>query len=254
MAGRLARWMGNTLVVVFFVGVVSGLAWGLRAAALSPLFQLRVVEITMPGEETSTSQADLLKRVGLDPSRPESLFKVNLAEIEMRILKDPWIESVQLTKQFPQTLVVAPQFRAAVAVFQNADGRLQYLDRQGVAFCDAHLRKQLDLPLVTGFESQEARKQAVDWIQALDHMRPGGNLLDSLHWDLVRGIWAVISGPTTGRTSVWIGQKFDADPLPRLQRIGKAIAYLRSSKIRARRIIADVGEKVIIKVQKPPHS
>ena len=241
--------MGNTLVVVFFVGVVSGLAWDCEPRRF-PLFQLRVVEITMPGEETSTSQADLLKRVGLD-RRPESLFKVNLAEIEMRILKDPWIESVQLTKQFPD-------FGSGATVSRRSRGLSEcgrsttVPDRQGVAFATL-TSETIDLPLVTGFESQEARKQAVDWIQAWDHMRPGGNLLDSLHWDLVRGS-AVISGPTTGRTSVWIGQKFDADPLPRLQRIGKAIAYLRSSKIRARRIIADVGEKVIIKVQKPPHS
>ena len=167
-----------------FRGRRVGLGLGLRAAALSRSFNCAsskspcLVKRLRPLRQICSSE--LVSTV-----RPESLFKVNLAEIEMRILKDPWIESVQLTKQFPD-------FGSGATVSRRSRGLSEcgrsttVPDRQGVAFATL-TSETIDLPLVTGFESQEARKQAVDWIQAWDHMRPGGNLLDSLHWDLVRG-------------------------------------------------------------------
>jgi hypothetical protein len=220
----------------------------------SPLFLVKVVEVS--GTEAAGVDAPLAQSVtdlAAVPIGKTSLFDLDLGQIEGRVLSNPWIRSVRVKKNFPQTLAIEVDLKTPQAIFQGQGGGLSYVDSDGKPFGKVSLSNLRDLPLLTGFDReprtrvQQALRLLEDWekSQASRSAR-----LTSLAWEPERGFRGlIVYGLKTGRARAMVdfGQEVDADPIPQLKRLSDVLQYLSENSIPARQIWADSGKKIVVK-------
>ena len=110
------------LLAVVLVGVpVSAALW----VYTSPRFLLREVQI---GYAKRVSTAEVAS--ALSPLRGRHLLGLSLADVEGKLVSNPWIESVAIRKELPDRLVVQLQERLPVALLRE-EGGLFYVDDTG---------------------------------------------------------------------------------------------------------------------------
>lgn len=112
------------------VGVVAApaalVAWVLTA----PLFRLRTVEVKLAPAPVRRVSADWVRQA-LAPLTGSNLVRLSLAEATARVRRNPWIATVEITKDLPDRLRVRLAERRPVALllagrdlaFADADGR-----------------------------------------------------------------------------------------------------------------------------------
>jgi hypothetical protein len=249
----------RALVLSVSFASIAAAAWGIYCAVHSPLFLVKVVEVS--GAESVGVEAPLAQSVtdlAAVPVGKASLFDLNLAEIESRVLSNAWIRSVRVRKSFPQTLSIEIDLKTPQAIFQGAGGSLSYVDSDGRPFGKVSLANLRDLPVLSGFDReprarvQEALRLLGDWdrSKASESAR-----LTSLSWEPERGYRGLIvyglkpdgTRPRRARTMVDFGQEVDADPIPQLKRLTEVLRYLSENSIPARQIWADSGKKIVVK-------
>jgi hypothetical protein len=117
-------------------------AWVLTA----PLFRLRSVEVRTPkGGSGRVSPAWV--RQALAPLEGKNLVQLSLADATARVQRNPWIASVEITKELPDRLRVKIAERKPVALL---------LAGRDLAFADAEGRPIA--PVATPAELEAARK------------------------------------------------------------------------------------------------
>ncbi len=89
-------WGAVRTVALFLV-----LAECLRVAFTSPRLNLQHVEVS---GKTRYSSADLVRQAGIPMGR--NLFGVNLAKVHQRLMSNPVLKEVQVSRSFPDTLVL----------------------------------------------------------------------------------------------------------------------------------------------------
>jgi hypothetical protein len=249
----------RVFVLSISCAAIGAALWGIYCAAHSPLFTLQVVEVTgveSPGTDGPLAQS--VSDLAAVPVGKMSLFDVNLADVEKRVLSNAWIRSVKLRKNFPQTLSIDVDLKTPRAIFQSSTGNLSYVDSDGRAFGKVSLANVRDLPLLTGFDRQSATKvrSALRLIDEWEKAElPGSASLTSLSWEPERGFrgLAVYSfksegpNPRRARTMIDFGQEVDADPNSQLKRLKDVLRYLSENSIPARQIWADSGKKIVVK-------
>jgi len=265
---RFTRQQWKTRAVVFLAGSALGaVAYGLWSATSSPLFTLRVVEVTdLPAPAPVDAQA-IQALVGMPQG---SLFRLDLEEVERRILSNPWIREVRLKKRFPQTLTVSVEFREPKAMLQKGDGTITFLDDSGLSFGRANpglpTASHLDLPVIVasanGF-SEDNPDRIAEALQFVDAWNQSPISLSaqvaSLSFDREKGFRALITYPITDRSHlsalkgrarayVELGQEIDADRGDQLKRLDDVVRYLSTQGISARQIWADAGKKIVVKI------
>lgn len=120
-------------------------AWGgYRLALTSPRFSVQHVEV-----ETSQRYDDkeLAQRAGV--AFGSSLLSLDLRAAEQRLLSDPWVESVRITRKLPHTLRVQLREHEAAAL-ASLDGELFLVDAKGEPFKAWQASDPHDLPVLTG--------------------------------------------------------------------------------------------------------
>ncbi len=142
ISGRIIRLVWGVLVVI---GCAVGVTWGVyRYTTTSPRFAIKDIQISGTARTTRES---LIKASGV--SLGDNLFKLNLSVTENRLLKDPWIRDVHVSRQLPSTLHVEIDEREASAVTVLA-GHLLLVTRQGETFKEFANEDPSDLPTITG--------------------------------------------------------------------------------------------------------
>jgi len=155
-SGRAPRARRRSWLVAFnllWTGAVIGLstagvAWGAyRYALTSPRFAVREFQI----EGTRRlSDSNVLAEAGLRVG--QNVFAVDTAAAERRLLDDPWISAVRVTRRLPAALRVEVTEReaGAVVVLRN---RLWLVTKTGEPFKELHKGDPSDLAVVTGISS-----------------------------------------------------------------------------------------------------
>jgi cell division septal protein FtsQ len=247
---RFAR----AFVLAISLASIAAAACGIYCAARSPLFTVRVVEVSGAGSsELDASLAQSVTDLAQVPVGKANLFDLDLGQIENRVLSNAWIRSVRVKKSFPQTLAIEVDLKTPQAIFQSLGGGLSYIDTDGRPFGKVSLASLRDLPLLSGFDReprtrvQQALRLLGDWqlSKASDSAR-----LTSLSWEGERGFRGlVVYGLKQGRAHAMVdfGQEVDADPIPQLKRLSEVLHYLSENSIPARQIWADSGKKIVVK-------
>src|SRR6187551_3065464 len=92
-----------SIVLLVSCAAIAAAVYGVRSASQSPLFLVQVVEVTesAPVIEPPVSVQSIIDLAAV-PVGKVSLFDLDLAAIEQRILSHSWIRSVRLVKSFPE--------------------------------------------------------------------------------------------------------------------------------------------------------
>jgi cell division septal protein FtsQ len=139
---RLGRPGWKILGALLLIGVIMAAAWGARAAARQmAFFRVRAVEIRgvryiQPNEVVSRLRIDTVASLWDD-----------LEPYRQRVMRQPQVSDVRITRRMPGTLVVTIRENLPVALVQTSAGLLPY-DSLGKQLPIDPARMNLDLPIV----------------------------------------------------------------------------------------------------------
>jgi cell division protein FtsQ len=160
--------LASGLAVV--VSASLAVAWSAHHYALtSPRFAIRTVDLIGA------------HRLTLDEMKSESgvtvganIFALDTDAAERKLLENPWISEVKLTRRLPNTLRVELSEREAAAVVSLGE-HLYLVTREGEPFKEIQAGDPYDLPLITG---ASAENLARDRVREIERIQTG---LEVLH-------------------------------------------------------------------------
>jgi cell division protein FtsQ len=153
--------LASGLAVV--IGAALAVAWSAHHYALtSPRFAIRTVDL-VGAKRISLEQlkADAGVAVGLN------IFALDSDVAERKLLENPWISEVKITRRLPSTLRVELTEREASAVVALGE-HLYLVTHEGVPFKEISAGDPFDMPLITGASPenlQRDRKREIERIQ-----------------------------------------------------------------------------------------
>jgi hypothetical protein len=235
---------------------LGALSFGLYQTVHSSLFLLRSVNVTSLSSGYPISSEKVLDLAKV-PVGKVSLFNLNMEPIEAHLMKDPWVKGVVVGKQFPSTLSLTIVERTPVALLNEANGRVLYLETDGTTFEDQSLTYSKDLPIFTGFSAQniEVLKQASLFVSTWfsDEHFPGLKV-SSLSYDEKQGLRAVVSIPQKNQKQMRVVLELglnleEAAQIPQA-RFKEVLQYLSSHSMQASKVWLGDGKKIVVKVLK----
>ena len=204
---RLMNWVAAVLLLGCMAAFV--LALGHWAARL-PLFAL--THVSVDGELSHVNVQVLQAEVA--PSLTGNFFTVDLQAVRKAFEQVPWIQSVQVQREFPHTLHVRVRQQQAAAYWGEAGGET-LVNREGEVFqADVGSLEDEHLVRLEGPAGASARMLAM-FHRLAPALQPLGLPLESLRLS-AHGSWrAVLAGGAT----VELGQGEAPELLQRLQRL-----------------------------------
>ena len=136
---RRARWVA-VLLVLAAMGVVGGVTWALFD---SSLFAVRSVVVT---GTRLVPESEVLAVAGVRPGTP--LIRVSTARVAARVLTITQVQGVQVTKTWPDRVVIAVRERTSALAVALSGGGFDLIDASGVIVQSAATRPA-GLPLFT---------------------------------------------------------------------------------------------------------
>ncbi len=178
---KSSRYAGGFLLAAT-LGVVD-LGWSVLApyATHHPYFTVGDITVDADGR---FSEQEVQEWGGL--ALGMSLWEIDPAQVEARLLAHPWIQTAEVKREFPQGIHVTVRARRAVAVVLGPS--LTYLDDNGVCFAGQDNNVDLDLPYVSGFanlslETPAAQTALAEVLHLLSLTRLWQEPLSEIRWD-----------------------------------------------------------------------
>jgi cell division protein FtsQ len=135
----------GVLLVVLTSAVV---AWGVyRYALTTPRFAVRKLDVQ---GSRRLSDERVAKLAGIELGR--NIFQLDVELAERRLLTEPWVREVKLTRQLPSTLRIDLVEREAAAVAAISD-ELYLVTQSGEPFKRLEPADPYDLPVITGISA-----------------------------------------------------------------------------------------------------
>lgn len=267
------------LAILLSAGALCFGGYAVFATLHSPLFLVQVVEVTgsspslanATAAEIHDTQQYIVPPPPVDAQKitdladikvgEVNLFDLNLAVIEKRILKEPWVKEVKLWKQFPQTLSINFILREPCALIQKQNGTLSYVDRDGKVFGQADTIVRADLPVLSS-SLQEDPSRLVNALKLLNTWSSSPihkfSMLSSVSWDIDRGYRVAATynladkNQTTTRTIIDFGYDMEANFYANIGKLSEVFQYLAERAIVSHSIWADIGKKIFVKTAARP--
>lgn len=153
-AGSYFLKVASILVCLMMISVL--LLAGYQFLLQSPY--IRLEEVIISGVEEKIKR-ELLEISGLRSDM--TLLAVNLRELKQSLEQHPWVESVDLEKRYPHTLVIRAKREEPRALVSS--GGLFYMDRHGRVFKEVALAESVDYPVISGeFNEEESGKRNLE--------------------------------------------------------------------------------------------
>ncbi|APO68217.1 cell division protein FtsQ [Rhizobium gallicum] len=121
-----------------------------QAATTAAGFAIEDVKVSGNSE---TSEIEIFELLGLDGTT--SLVALDVDAARRKIVKLPWVESVEVRKIYPKTIEVKLQERQAYAIWQHGQ-ELSLIERNGSVIAPLRDNKFSTLPLVVGRDAESA--------------------------------------------------------------------------------------------------
>jgi cell division protein FtsQ len=135
--------LASGLAVV--VGASLAVAWSAHHYALSsPRFAIHTVDL-VGAKRNTLEQVKAQSGVSLG----DNIFATDTDAAERKLLENPWISEVKVTRRLPSALRVELTEREATAVVALAE-HVYLVTREGVPFKEVQPGDPYDLPLITG--------------------------------------------------------------------------------------------------------
>jgi len=147
-----------------------------------------VQEININGN-TKIKDMEILKRSGL--RRGESSIFFFEDSVEEYILKNPWVKSVSVRKEFPKKVYIEIKEEEIYCLLNDEDGKLYYLSKVGKRLGPANFDEGLDFPVLIGegINNPDLVKEALQILE----LSSGSKVLNwskisEVHLDSIYGI------------------------------------------------------------------
>ena len=179
--------------------------------------------------------------------RQQNIWSVHLDELAKGLARVTWIQSFEIVRHYPNTLVIELETVEPIALYLNNSGELALLGKRGELLPPILKDEALELPLVQ-VNALVQRPDTRGKIAALLNQLPreGKFSLKNMS-DVFLGttgdIWL-----THARTHSQIRLGEQNIPI-RSARVSKVVDYLESNKLNWRVIDADYSKKVLVRLR-----
>jgi cell division septal protein FtsQ len=148
----------------------------------SPYFSVR--EIQVRGADKVSGQ-EVVAMAGL--RRGMSIWSIDLAAIEKKIGRHPWVRRVFVRREFPRRVIIDVEERTPKAIV--AMRKLYYVDSDGVVFKEVGPGENVKFPLLTGLRPEQitapdpaTRKRIQDALRLSEMMVQRSHSLSEIHF------------------------------------------------------------------------
>lgn len=167
-AATAIRWLGPLFGVLMALLMLAALGFvAYQGLSRSDFFQITAIEIDGCKR---VSKEKVVEWSGVDIHT--NLAALSVKEIKTRVESQGWIESAEVSREWPNRLLIAIREREPVAIL-NRGGRMFYLDRNGFAFTAVEPPDDLDFPVISGLvgepggdgEGQSGFREALQFLR-----------------------------------------------------------------------------------------
>ena len=131
--------------VLMVIGIGSGVAWGARRyVRTSPRFA--VTDIQTSGGKRRTPD-EIAATAGV--TKGQNVFSIDLDKARRQLANDPWIETADITRQLPGSIVIRITEREAAGIVAMAEGTY-LVTRDGAVIKRVEAGDPLDFHVITG--------------------------------------------------------------------------------------------------------
>ena len=130
------------LVVLIAIGIGKLFVYAYDAAVTSSFFTTKTIEVL---GNVRLPRELVLQYAGLEVG--QNSLSVNIAAIEQNLRRTPWVESVSVKRQLPDTFIIQIQERMP-SFWVHQDGVLYYANERGEIIAPVESRNFLSLPAV----------------------------------------------------------------------------------------------------------
>lgn len=244
----------GSILTLGILALMAILSWGssrvYKFLAQSSLFEVKDIQIN---DLEWTKRENVLNLAQMN--KKSHLLSLDLKETQRKVMENPWIKDVEITRFFPSTLkfTIVEHKPAALIVL---DDKLHFVDREGSVIKRADPGERRDFPIITGIR---------DVIPHLELIRSALQVMKSCQEIITNKISEVSIDPSFGFT-LFTAPPPSPEPFSPLQRakvyfsfedipkqmihLSKVVADLRSKGLVAHTVDLRFREKVIVKIDK----
>ncbi|MEM7009341.1 MAG: FtsQ-type POTRA domain-containing protein [Thermodesulfobacteriota bacterium] len=147
-----------------------------------------VSEIAISGN-TKIQDKEILKRSGLRNN--ESTIFFFESAVEQNILKNPWVKSVTVTKEFPKKVSIDIVEEEAYCLIVDQEGSIYYISQDGKRLGQSNFEQGLDFPVLIGEGINDADlvKEAIQLLELSSESKVlNWSQISEIHLDSIYGI------------------------------------------------------------------
>jgi cell division septal protein FtsQ len=126
----------------------------------SDMFILKKIQVD--GNQFIES-GDIIRKASLQPGN--RIFQIPVKEVSNRVLKNPYLKGVSISRALPSTLIISVQEREPVAYL--IDQKIYMIDKYGIILLKKSGMSIKNLPLITGLSVQRLLKDRQPLLDAL---------------------------------------------------------------------------------------
>lgn len=142
---QLINMVADFLMIFGVLGLIYA---SMLAAVRLPVFPLRQVVVVTPLDQVNRTQVEYAVQHSIDGN----FFTVNLDRMRASFEKLPWVRKASLRRRWPDGIDVELEEHVAVARWQQGDGEMRLVNKQGEIFSAAVGDSRNGLPLFSGPE------------------------------------------------------------------------------------------------------
>lgn len=188
------------LLAAWLAGVLALLAGGVWLVEFSPVLAARSVRVE--GVPTGVVN-DITRRAAVAMGQP--LARVDTAAIARRVIASATLAEVNVSRSWPNTIVISASPRVPVLAVKNPQGQVQVVDSEGIAYATVSVPPK-GVPLINTVEhppSRDSMRAGIAVLQALSSSQrvrvsnvtvSGANLV-TLKLRAVTVVWGGASEP-----------------------------------------------------------
>ena len=115
-----------------------------------------------------TSRAELKTALGVE--KDDSIFAYDLADMQAKLSKLPWVKTAIVERRLPDTIYVKLQERQPVAIYQK-DGKQALVDAEGAILTNKDFAQFKDMIVITGEAAPQNAPELIGLINAEPDLR-----------------------------------------------------------------------------------
>ncbi len=223
------------------LGVVLGglvlLSGGFFLVFSSPCFSVQEILVKGLWHHIDADQLAALSGVEVG----SNLFRIDMAGVQQKLHANPWVRRAAVRRHPPHTLYLYIEEYEPVAIVA-AEGKLFYVDREGVQFKGVQAIDDKGFPVLTGMTDEEQIRKALLVMGWFDHIGPLHHAqIAEINFKPTRGLSLTVDAETP--IEIIVGEEEIEARLRQLKSIEDSI-WSRGS---VDYIVANDPERIVVK-------